>query len=71
MHIVHIGLQAVTGALVTWPLAITLPFANRGGLFRRVLGHLIIIGIVAFLWNVFRMASFDFMLTAPDISPHF
>jgi len=67
MHVVHIGLQAITGAIVTWPLAITLPFANRGGLARRVLSHLIIIGIVAFLWNVFRMSTFDFLLTAPDI----
>lgn len=67
MHVVHIGLQAITGAIVTWPLALTLPFANRGGLARRVLGHLIIIGIVAFLWNVFRMSTFDFLLTAPDI----
>lgn len=67
MHVVHIGLQAATGAIVTWPLALTLPFANRGGVIKRVLAHLFVIGIVAFLWNILRMATFDFMLTAPDI----
>ena len=67
MHVVHIGLQAVTGEVVTWPLALALPFANRGGIIKRVVAHLIVIGVVAFLWNIFRMATFDVMLTAPDI----
>jgi len=66
-HVVHIVLQAVTGAIMTWPLALALPFANRGGIIKRVIAHLFIIGFVAFLWNIFRMATFDFMITAPDI----
>ena len=67
MHVVHIGLQALSGALVTWPLAYVLPFANRGGVIRQVLSHLLVVGVFAFLWNVFRMATFDAMITAPDI----
>ncbi len=67
MHVVHIGLQAISGAIMTWPLSLALPFANRGGLVRRVTSHLILVGIVALLWNIFRMATFDAMLTAPDI----
>jgi len=67
MHVVHIVLQAVSGAIVTWPLSLVLPFANRGGVFKRVLLHLFVVGIVAFLWNIFRMATFDAMITAPDI----
>ena len=67
MHVVHIALQALSGALVTWPLTFLLPFANRGGVLRRVLSHLLVVGMVAFLWNIFRMATFDMMITAPDI----
>jgi sensor histidine kinase YesM len=67
MHVAHILLQAVTGALVTWPLGMFLPYANLGGLVRRVFSHLVIVGIAAFLWNIFRMATFDAMITAPDI----
>ena len=67
MHVVHIALQALSGAIVTLPLTLLLPFANRGGVFRRVLSHLLVVGVVAFLWNIFRMATFDAMITAPDI----
>lgn len=67
MHVFHIVLQAVSGALVTWPLGRLLPFANRGGVLRRVLAHLVLVGAVALLWNIFRMATFDAMITAPDI----
>jgi len=67
MHVVHIALQAISGAIVTWPLSKVLPFANRGGVIKRVIVHLLVVGIVAFLWNIFRMATFDAMLTAPDI----
>jgi len=67
MHIVHIGLQAISGAAMTWPLTFLLPFANKGGVLRRVLSHLLAVGIIAFLWNIFRMATFDWMITASDI----
>ncbi len=67
MHVVHIALQAISGAAMTWPLTFLLPFANKGGILRRVLSHLIVVGVIAFLWNVFRMATFDAMITAPDI----
>lgn len=67
MHVVHIALQAISGAVATWPLTLVLPFANRGSLFRRVSVHLLIVGVVSFFWNVFRMATFDAMITAPDI----
>jgi len=67
MHVVHIALQAVSGALMTWPLAYMLRFANTGNVVRRILLHLIVVGIIAFLWNVFRMATFDWMITAADI----
>lgn len=63
----HIALQAVSGAIVTWPLSFALPFVNRGGVFRRVLSHLVVIGVAAFLWNIFRMATFDAMIGASDI----
>ena len=67
LHVGHIGLQALSGAIVTWPLSLVLPFANRGGVLKRVLLHLIVVGVIAFLWNIFRMATFDAMLNAPDI----
>jgi len=67
MHVVHIGLQAISGAVMTWPLARALPFINRGGVFKRVLLHLLMVGAFAFLWNIFRMETFDRMITAPDI----
>ena len=67
MHVFHIALQAISGAIVTWPLLYVLPFANKGGVIRRILGHLSIVGLIAFLWNIFRMATFDTMLSAPDI----
>jgi len=67
MHVFHIILQAFSGAFVTWPLGLVLPFANRGSVLRRVLSHLALVGAVAFLWNIFRMATFDAMITAPDI----
>lgn len=67
VHVVHIALQALSGALITWPLAYMLRFANTGSVVRRILLHLIVVGIVAFLWNVFRMATFDWMITAADI----
>ena len=63
----HIALQAVSGAIVTWPLVRILPFSNRGSVLQRVILHLVVIGVVAFLWNIFRMATFDAMLSAPDI----
>lgn len=71
MHVFHIALQAVTGAIITWPLALLLPFADRGGVLRRVIGHLLVVGMIAFIWNIFRMATFDAMLTAPDIWQEF
>ncbi len=67
MHVVHIALQAVSGAVMTWPLSRALPFINRGGVFTRVFLHLLVIGAFAFLWNIFRMATFDYMITARDI----
>lgn len=67
MHVAHIALQAVTGIIITWPLSALLPYINRGSVLRRVSLHLCIIGLFAFLWNIFRMASFDLMLTASDI----
>lgn len=67
MHVVHIALQAVSGVIVTWPLSWALPYANRGGVFRRISSHLFIVGITALLWNIFRMATFDAMITASDI----
>lgn len=67
MHVVHIVLQAVSGAIVTLPLSRVLPFANRGGVLRRVLSHLFVVGVAAFLWNIFRMATFDAMITASEI----
>ena len=67
MHVVHIVLQAVIGAAITWPLMFMLPFANRGSFFRRLISHLVLVGLIAFVWNIFRMATFDYMLTAPDI----
>ena len=67
MHVFHIGLQAISGGIVTWPLSLILPFANRGGVLKRVLLHLLVVGIIALLWNIFRMATFDAMITAPDI----
>jgi len=71
MHVFHIALQAITGALVAWPLSRLLPIANKGGVFRRVISHLLLVGAVAFTWNIFRMASFDAMITAPDIWQEF
>jgi len=71
MHVFHIALQAITGALVTYPLSLLLPTANRGGVFRRVVAHLLLVGAIAFIWNIFRMASFDAMITAPDIWQEF
>ncbi len=67
MHVVHIALQAVTGAFVTWPLARVLRYANKGGVVQRLLAHLFIVAIAAFLWNILRMATFDAMLSAPAI----
>jgi sensor histidine kinase YesM len=67
MHVFHIALQAISGAVVTWPLSAILPIANKGGLIKRLLAHLLLIGTIAFLWNIFRMATFDAMITAPDI----
>lgn len=71
MHVVHIGLQAFTGAIITWPLSLLLPFANKGGVVRRVISHLFVVGAIAFVWNIFRMATFDAMITAPDIWQEF
>ena len=67
MHVFHIALQAISGAIVSLPLFFILPLLNRGGVFRRVMSHLIIIGFVAFVWNLFRMTTFDYMLSASDI----
>lgn len=67
MHVWHIGLQAISGAIMTWPLALLLPISNRGNVLMRVSLHLLLVGIIAFAWNIFRMATFDAMLTAPDI----
>lgn len=67
MHVWHIALQAISGAIMTWPLSLVLPFANRGNVLMRVSLHLLTVGIIAFFWNIFRMATFDAMLTAPDI----
>jgi len=67
MHVWHIVLQAISGAIVTWPLSLALPYANRGNVVMRVSLHLLTVGIIAFFWNIFRMATFDAMLTAPDI----
>lgn len=67
MHVAHIALQAITGAIFTWPLAFALPIINRGSVLRRVLLHLAVIGVAALLWNILRMWSFDLMLTAADI----
>ena len=71
MHVIHIALQAITGAIVTWPLSHFLPLANKGGVFRRIVSHLLLVGAIAFIWNIFRMASFDAMITAPDIWQEF
>lgn len=71
MHVVHILLQALTGAIITWPLSLLLPIASRGGVLRRVVSHLLLVGAIAFIWNIFRMASFDAMITAPDIWQEF
>ena len=67
LHVWHIALQAISGAVLTWPLARLLPFAGRGSIVRRILAHLVIVATIAFLWNIFRMATFDAMLTAPNI----
>lgn len=67
MHVAHIALQAATGAILTWPLERLLPLANRGGVVRRILAHLVLVGAIAFVWNILRMATFDAMLTAPNI----
>lgn len=67
MHVTHIALQAVSGAVITWPMTYFLPIANRGSVLRRVVLHLLVVGVVAFVWNVFRMATFDAMITATDI----
>lgn len=67
MHVVHIGLQGLTGAALTWPLSFLLRIVNRGGLFLRLISHLIVVGLVALVWNVFRMATFDAMITASAI----
>ena len=67
MHVIHIGLQAVSGAIMTWPLSLMLPMVNKGGVLNRILLHLLLVGLIAFLWNIFRMATFDAMITAPDI----
>ncbi|MEP6343132.1 MAG: histidine kinase [Maricaulaceae bacterium] len=67
MHVAHILLQAFSGAIVTLPLSRLLPFVNRGGVLRRVLSLLFVVGIAAFLWNIFRMATFDAMIKASDI----
>lgn len=67
MHLVHIALQAVTGALLTWPLARLLRYAGTGGIVRRILAHLLLVGATAFIWNIFRMATFEVMLSAPNI----
>ncbi len=67
MHVAHIGLQAMSGAAMTLPLTLILPYANKGGVLRRVLAHLVVVAVLAFLWNIFRMATFDAMITAPDI----
>ena len=66
-HVFHIALQAITGAIVTWPLSLALPFVNRGGVFKRLVLHLLLIGTVALLWNLLRMATFEAMLNAPAI----
>lgn len=34
---------------------------------QRVLSHLFLVGVTALLWNILRMATFDAMITAPDI----
>ena len=67
MHVFHIALSAVSGAAITWPLSLLLPIANRGGVFRRLIFHLVIVALVALIWNVFRMATFVGMLSAINI----
>ena len=67
MHVWHIALQAISGAALTWPLSLLLPLANRGSVFRQFVFHLLLVVSVAFIWNIFRMATFDTMLDAPGI----
>jgi len=71
MHVAHIGLQALSGAALTVPLSFLLPVANRGNVARRILLHLLLVSLFAFVWNVFRMATFDAMITASDIWEEF
>lgn len=71
LHVVQISIEALLGAALTQPLGVSLKYAARGSLARRVMAHMIIVGATAFVWNVMRMYMFDAFFPGSNIWQEF
>lgn len=67
LHVIQIFLEAVLGAALTIPLGLSLKYAARGTITRRVISHLLTVAMIGFIWNVMRMYMFEALFPGSNI----
>lgn len=67
LHVVQIFAEACLGAALTIPLGFAIKYAARGSISYRLILHLFIVAITAFIWNVMRMYMFETLFPGSEI----
>lgn len=71
LHVVQISAEAFLGAALTVPLGLSIKYAARGSIATRLIMHLLIVAITAFVWNVMRMYMFATLFPGSNIWQEF
>ncbi len=71
LHVIQIFVEACLGAALTVPLGLSIKYAARGSITVRLIMHLLIVAITAFIWNIMRMYMFATLFPGSNIWQEF
>ena len=71
LHVVQISAEACLGAALTVPLGLSIKYVARGSIPTRLITHLFVVAVIAFIWNVMRMYMFETLFPGTDIWEEF